>query len=124
MAEVVTGEAVVIELPCARFPTRAVAPAIDLLIQVTALILLSGVAVAAAAGGALNPAAVTALGLLVFVLIVVGYPATIETLSGWNKLELMYTVVITRPHTVVASKSSSAETTSLNLLFSTCLRRE
>ena len=86
MAEVVTGEAVVIDVPCARFPSRAVALAIDLLIQIVLLVLLSGVAVAAAAGGALNPAALAALALTVFVLIVVGYPATIETLSRGRSL--------------------------------------
>ena len=86
MAEVVTGEAVVIDVPCARFPSRAVALAIDLLVQLVLLIVLSGVAVAAAAGGALNPAAVAALGLTVFVLIVVGYPTTIETLSRGRSL--------------------------------------
>lgn len=86
MAEVVTGEAVVIDVPCARFPSRAVALAIDLLVQLVLLVLLSGVAVAAAAGGALNAAAVAALGLTVFVLVVVGYPVTIETLSRGRSL--------------------------------------
>jgi uncharacterized RDD family membrane protein YckC len=86
VAEVVTGEAVVIDVPCARFPSRAVALAIDLLVQLVLLLLLSGVTVAAAAGGALNPAAVAALGLTVFVLVVVGYPATIETLSRGRSL--------------------------------------
>ena len=86
MAEVVTGEAVVIDVPCARFPTRAVALAIDLMIQIVLLLFLTGVALAAAAGGALNPAALAALGLAEFVLIVVGYPATIETLSRGRSL--------------------------------------
>jgi uncharacterized RDD family membrane protein YckC len=86
VAEVVTGEAVVIDVPCARFPSRAVALAIDLVVQLVLLLVLSGVAVAAAAGGALNAAAVAALGLTVFVLAVVGYPATIETLSRGRSL--------------------------------------
>ena len=86
MAEVVTGEAVVIDVPCARFPSRAVALAIDLLVQLVLLLVLSGVAVAAAAGGALNAAAVAALGLSVFVLVVVGYPATMETLTRGRSL--------------------------------------
>jgi uncharacterized RDD family membrane protein YckC len=86
VAEVVTGEAVVIDVPCARFPSRAVALAIDLLVQLVLLVLLSGVAVAAAAGGALNPAALAAVALTVFVLVVVGYPATIETLSRGRSL--------------------------------------
>jgi uncharacterized RDD family membrane protein YckC len=86
VAEVVTGEAVVIDMPCARFPSRAVALAIDLLVQLVLLVLLSGVAVAAAAGGALNPAALAAVALTVFVLVVVGYPVTIETLSRGRSL--------------------------------------
>jgi uncharacterized RDD family membrane protein YckC len=86
VAEVVTGEAVVIDVPCARFPTRAVALAIDLVVQIVLLFFVSGVALAAAAGGALNPAALAALGLAEFVLIVVGYPATIETLSRGRSL--------------------------------------
>ncbi len=86
MAEVVTGEAVVIDVPCARFPSRAVALAIDLMVQVVLLLLLTGIAVGAAAGGALNPAALAAVGVTVFVLVVVGYPATFETLSRGRSL--------------------------------------
>ncbi len=86
VAEVVTGEAVVIDVPCARFPSRAVALAIDLLVQLVLLVLLSGVAVAAAAGGALNPAALAAVALTIFVLVVVGYPVTMETLSRGRSL--------------------------------------
>ena len=86
MAEVVTGEAVVIDVPCARFPSRAVALAIDLTVQIVLLLVLSGVAIATAAGGALDAAAVAALGLAVFVLVVVGYPAAFETLSRGRSL--------------------------------------
>jgi uncharacterized RDD family membrane protein YckC len=86
VAEVVTGEAVVIDVPCARFPSRAVALAIDLAVQIVLLVVLSGVAIATAAGGALDAAAVAALGLAVFVLIVVGYPAAFETLSRGRSL--------------------------------------
>jgi uncharacterized RDD family membrane protein YckC len=86
VAEVVTGEAVVIDVPCARFPSRAVALAIDLMVQVVLLLLLTGIAVGAAAGGALNPAALAAVGVTVFVLVVVGYPATFETLSRGRSL--------------------------------------
>ncbi len=35
MAEVVTGEAVVLEVPCARFPSRLLALAIDMTIQLS-----------------------------------------------------------------------------------------
>lgn len=40
VAEVVTGEAVVLEVPCARFPSRLLALALDLLIQVILLFAL------------------------------------------------------------------------------------
>ena len=40
MAEVVTGEAVVLEVPCARFPSRMLALAIDLAIQLTIIAVL------------------------------------------------------------------------------------
>src|SRR5215468_11228057 len=40
VAEVVTGEAVVLEVPCARFPSRLLALAIDMAIQVILLIVL------------------------------------------------------------------------------------
>ena len=40
MAEVVTGEAVVLEVPCARFPSRLLALALDLFIQVVLLFIL------------------------------------------------------------------------------------
>ena len=38
MTEVVTGEAVVLEVPCARFPSRVLALAIDLAIQLTVVV--------------------------------------------------------------------------------------
>src|SRR5262249_58054064 len=48
VAEVVTGEAVVLEVPCARFPSRLLALALDLLIQgilLFVLFLIVGLAV-------------------------------------------------------------------------------
>ena len=36
MSEVVSGEAVVLDLPCARFPSRLIALLIDMLVQVIA----------------------------------------------------------------------------------------
>jgi hypothetical protein len=61
VAEVITGEAVVIDVPCARFPSRAVALAIDLIVQLVLLFGLSGMAIAAGVGGGLDPAAVAAI---------------------------------------------------------------
>jgi uncharacterized RDD family membrane protein YckC len=76
---VVTGEAVVLDVPCARFPSRLVALMIDMAVQV-------GLGVAAlltigAASGHLNAASVDAVVVVAAVLIIVGYPATFETLT-------------------------------------------
>ena len=50
MAEVVTGEAVVLEVPCARFPSRLLALGIDLAIQLAMIfVLLTVVGLSAAA---------------------------------------------------------------------------
>jgi uncharacterized RDD family membrane protein YckC len=86
VAEVITGEAVVIDVPFARFPSRTLALIIDLVIQLVLLFGLSGVALAAGAGGGLDAAAVTAISLAVSVLIIVGYPALFETLSRGRSL--------------------------------------
>lgn len=81
VAEVVTGEAVVLEVPCARFPSRLAALAIDLLIQFVLLLILLAIVGAAAAGSGLDPALTGALMLSVLVLVIVGYPVTWETLT-------------------------------------------
>ena len=86
VAEVITGEAVVLDVPFARFPSRAVALAIDLAVQLILLAALSGVAIAAGLDGGLDAAAVAAIGLTVSVLIIVGYPAAFETLSRGRTL--------------------------------------
>jgi len=86
LAEVITGEAVVIDVPCARFPSRAVALAIDVAVQLVLLVGLAGVAVAAGAGGGLDPAAVAAISLTVTMGIIVGYPTVFETLTRGRSL--------------------------------------
>jgi uncharacterized RDD family membrane protein YckC len=86
VAEVITGEAVVIDVPFARFPSRALALMIDIAIQLVLLFGLGGVALAAGAGGGLDAAAVAAISLTVSVLIIVGYPTLIETLSRGRSL--------------------------------------
>jgi uncharacterized RDD family membrane protein YckC len=78
VAEIVTGEAVVLELPCARFPSRAVALLIDLAIQVTLIIILF-VAVGVGSGGHVDGAALAAIALTTLVLVIVGYPVIWET---------------------------------------------
>jgi uncharacterized RDD family membrane protein YckC len=81
VAEVVTGEAVVLEVPCARFPSRLLALGIDMAIQVILLIILFVIVGVATAGGGLDVASAAAIGLTVLVAVIVGYPVLWETLS-------------------------------------------
>ncbi len=76
---VVTGEAVVLDVPFARFPSRLLALLIDAAIEAALLGILA--AAIAAAGGRLDAAARAAVGLATGILVIVGYPATFETLS-------------------------------------------
>ena len=87
MSEVVSGEAVVLDIPCARFPSRLIALLIDMLVQV-----IAGVAVALiiiATGTHLDAASGAAVTLTAAVLIIVGYPATFETLTRGRSLGKM-----------------------------------
>ena len=86
MAEVITGEAVVIDVPFARFPSRTLALIIDIAVQLVLLFGLGGVALAAGAGGGLDAAAVAAISLAVSAAIIVGYPTLFETLSRGRSL--------------------------------------
>src|SRR5579859_5084583 len=78
VADVVTGEAVVLAVPCARFPSRLLALALDLLILLFVLFLIVGLAIT---GDRTNGATAGAIALTVSVLIVVGYPVIWETLT-------------------------------------------
>jgi len=80
VAEVVTGEAVVLEVPCARFPSRLLALVIDMAIQVILLIILFLIVGLAAQNG-LDVASAGAIGLVALVIVIVGYPAIWETLT-------------------------------------------
>lgn len=84
MDELVSGEAVVIEVPCARFPSRMVAILIDILVQGVLLLIINTIIVAAS--GHLDVASVTAVALTVSVLVIVGYPTIFETLSRGRSL--------------------------------------
>jgi uncharacterized RDD family membrane protein YckC len=79
VAEVVTGEAVVLEVPCARFPSRVLALAVDLAIQLTMIIVLLTIVGLSAAHQGLDGAAVAAATITVIVLVLVGYPIVWET---------------------------------------------
>lgn len=81
MEEIVTGEAVILDLPYARFPTRILARLIDMLIEIVAcfvLLILAGIAVTA---NVLDDAALAAVSIAGTVAIVVGYPLACETLG-------------------------------------------
>lgn len=84
MSELVTGEAVALELRPARLPSRALAVLLDLAAAVAAYIAVTIGLVAATAS--LDEAARTAISIAVFVLVLVGGPIVVETLSHGRSL--------------------------------------
>jgi uncharacterized RDD family membrane protein YckC len=87
MAEVVSGEAVMLAVPCARFPSRLVALLIDMAVQ--AAVGLGVLRIIVAVGTRLDAASGAAVVVAAVVLIVVGYPATFETLTRGRSLGKM-----------------------------------
>jgi uncharacterized RDD family membrane protein YckC len=87
VTEVVTGEAVVLDVPTAQFPSRMLALLIDMVLQL-ALLTVIEVAVALASR---NASQAVQAGVLVvgFVAIIVGYPTIFETLSRGKTLGKM-----------------------------------
>lgn len=83
MTEIVTGEAVALELPAAGFPARMAALIIDVAVQQVVLVVFTIASVALAAGNADYTAAYTVAGA---VLVIIGYPAAFETLSRGKTL--------------------------------------
>jgi uncharacterized RDD family membrane protein YckC len=77
--QVVTGEAVQLELRPATFASRAVSGTIDVVLQVGLLIVLF--IVAARLGADIDGAAASALFLVIVVFVLVGLPVTTETLT-------------------------------------------
>ncbi|MEU7333949.1 RDD family protein [Streptomyces parvus] len=84
MSELVTGDAVVLGLRPARLPSRALASAIDLAVTFTVFILVS--VVLGIASAALDEAAVAAIGVASFLLVLIGGPVAVETLSHGRSL--------------------------------------
>ncbi|MFE0583417.1 MULTISPECIES: RDD family protein [unclassified Streptomyces] len=84
MSELVTGDAVVLGLRPARLPSRALAILLDLAVYVTAYVLIGvGLTMATAS---LDPAAQAAVAVASFVLLLVGIPIAVETLSHGRSL--------------------------------------
>ncbi|MGW1818167.1 RDD family protein [Streptomyces sp. NPDC002125] len=84
MNELVTGDAVVLGLQPARLPSRALAIAIDLVVVLTVFVVLSiGLAVATVT---LDEAASAAIAVAAFLLVLVGGPIAVETLTHGRSL--------------------------------------
>ncbi|PWG74607.1 hypothetical protein DF186_17025, partial [Enterococcus hirae] len=79
MSDLVTGEAVPLEMRLAKMPSRALAILIDLLILFIAAVVIFSIASTAVRDA--DPAAAAAIGIVTLVLLVIGVPTTIETLS-------------------------------------------
>ncbi|WP_369194366.1 RDD family protein [Streptomyces djakartensis] len=87
MSELVTGEAVALELRPARLPSRALAVLLDLVAAVAVYVAVTIALVASTAS--LDEAAQTALSIASFVLVLVGVPIAVETLSHGRSLGKM-----------------------------------
>ncbi|MFE1755902.1 RDD family protein [Streptomyces anandii] len=84
MSELVTGEAVALELRPARLPSRALAVLLDLAVAVAVYVAVSVALVAGTAS--LDDAAQIALSIATFLLVLVGGPIAVETLSHGRSL--------------------------------------
>ncbi|MER7930664.1 RDD family protein [Streptomyces sp. NPDC096057] len=84
MSELVTGEAVALELRPARLPSRALAVLLDLIVAIAAYTGVTVVLIFSA--GSLDDAAQIALSIAAFVLVLVGGPIAVETLSHGRSL--------------------------------------
>ncbi|MEU0410343.1 RDD family protein [Streptomyces griseorubiginosus] len=84
MSELVTGEAVALELRPARLPSRVLAVLIDLILAMVVYIAVTIALVAASAS--LDDAAQVAISIATFLLVLVGGPIAVETLSHGRSL--------------------------------------
>ncbi|HUN34959.1 MAG TPA: RDD family protein [Trebonia sp.] len=86
MEEIVTGEAVILDLPVARFPTRMLAHLIDMVVQLALLVVLALITGFAAEDGALDSASFAAVIVTSIVVALVVYPVALETLTRGRTL--------------------------------------
>jgi uncharacterized RDD family membrane protein YckC len=87
VSELVTGEAVALELRPAKLPSRALAVLLDLAVAMVVYIVLTIALLAATAS--LDDAAHIAVSIATFVLVLVGGPIAVETLSHGRSLGKM-----------------------------------
>jgi uncharacterized RDD family membrane protein YckC len=79
VAEVVTGEAVILDVPIATFPSRLLALLIDMGIQIALDVVILVIVLPRA--GHVDAATMSAVLLTCWILIIVGYPTIFETLT-------------------------------------------
>ncbi len=79
MSQLVTGEAVALDLRPAALPSRVVAGMLDALLQLVLLGIVGGIATAVSLD--VSSAAAAALGIVVLVLVLIVFPVLFETLS-------------------------------------------
>ncbi|MFG1689875.1 RDD family protein [Nonomuraea sp. NPDC049269] len=84
MSEVVTGDAVVVEVRVAQMPSRALALIIDMAVQMT--VLIASYVVLEAFFLVTDMALFAAVSIVLVVLVIVGYPVIFETLSRGRSL--------------------------------------
>lgn len=84
MSDLVTGEAVLLELRLAKLASRSLALAIDLTLQLS--LFLVGTLVLSGTVGSVDDALAAALSLVFFVAVVVGYPVAFETATRGRTL--------------------------------------
>jgi uncharacterized RDD family membrane protein YckC len=81
VSQLVTGEAVVLQVRIARMPTRALACAIDMILQGVVLTVLVSLLAGFLLGGQSSEALAIALIFIVVLLVVIGYRVVMETLT-------------------------------------------
>ena len=87
--DLVTGEAVLLELRLAKLPSRAVAKILDLLVLLAMILFFAAIGSVSGLSDTLDGAAGAALRLVVIIALLVGYPVLFETLSRGRSLGKM-----------------------------------
>ncbi len=87
--DLVTGEAVLLELRLAKLPSRAVAEILDLLVLLAMFLFFAAIGSVSGLSDSLDGAAGAALSLVVTIGVLVGYPVMFETLSRGRSLGKM-----------------------------------
>jgi uncharacterized RDD family membrane protein YckC len=87
VTDLVTGEAVELEMRLAKLASRGLALALDILVQMG--LLVAGVIVLSGTALLVDDALATAIGLVFYVLVILGYPVAFETFTRGRSLGKM-----------------------------------